>query len=243
MINFINEFVYFDNKRIPSVDSVKSSSNSTNDPMFNPKTGKQLKNSAVQNKTQSGYRKFPYSLLPLAVTSSNAVSYMSDTENVDDEYWNRIDELLNDLSIEIGVEITQDDLVEFDEETRHQNWETKNSLMNAFLEWWDSKDLNEVAKNKMKGMVEDVVNKKFPEEVLNNLKKYGDITKNGIPDIEVISEENPLLVRKVKNLIDIIKKNQADGQQKGVVLNFLINNIDTIDIPAEYKKEMLKKLQ
>jgi hypothetical protein len=96
MINFINEFVYFDNKRIPSVDSVKSSSNSTNDPMFNPKTGKQLKNSAVQNKTQSGYRKFPYSLLPLAVTSSNAVSYMSDTENVDDEYWNRIDELLND---------------------------------------------------------------------------------------------------------------------------------------------------
>jgi len=92
-------------------------------------------------------------------------------------------------------------------------------------------------KKKMKKLVEDILDKKIAKNKIYN------INKNGIPDIEIISDENPLLVRKVKSLTDIIEKNQATGEQKGVILNFLINNIDTIDIPAEYKKEMLKKLQ
>ena len=92
-------------------------------------------------------------------------------------------------------------------------------------------------------MVEDIVNKKFSKEVLDKVKINGDINKNGVPDIEIISDENPLLVRKVKNLIDIISKNQATGEQKGVILNYLINNIGSTDIPMEYKSEMLKKLR
>lgn len=99
------------------------------------------------------------------------------------------------------------------------------------------------AKKKMKNMVEDIVDKKFPKEVIDNIKKHGDIRKNGVPDIEIISDENPLLVRKVKSLVDIVEKNQATGEQKGVILNFLINNIGTMDIPTEYKQEMLKKLR
>ena len=92
-------------------------------------------------------------------------------------------------------------------------------------------------------MVEDIVNKKFSKEVLDKVKINGDINKNGVPDIEIISDENPLLVRKVKNLIDIISKNQATGEQKGMILNYLINNIGSTDIPMEYKSEMLKKLR
>jgi len=99
------------------------------------------------------------------------------------------------------------------------------------------------SKKKMGEMVEDIVNKKFSKEVLDKVKINGDINKNGIPDIEIISDENPLLVRKVKNLIDIISKNQATGEQKGVILNYLINNIGSTDIPMEYKSEMLKKLR
>lgn len=99
------------------------------------------------------------------------------------------------------------------------------------------------SKKKMKKMVEDIVDKKIPKDVVDGIKKSGEIKKNGVPDIEIISEENPLLVRKVKSLVDIIEKNQATGEQKGVILNFLINNIGTIDIPTEYKNEMLKKLR
>ena len=104
-------------------------------------------------------------------------------------------------------------------------------------------EIEKSSKKKMGEMVEDIVNKKFSKEVLDKVKINGDINKNGIPDIEIISDENPLLVRKVKNLIDIISKNQATGEQKGVILNYLINNIGSTDIPMEYKSEMLKKLR
>ena len=69
------------------------------------------------------------------------------------------------------------------------------------------------------------------------------LKKNEIPDIDVVAEENPILVRKLKNLIDIVSLNQATGEQKGVILNFLVTNIDTVNIPVEYKKEIIKNLQ
>lgn len=103
--------------------------------------------------------------------------------------------------------------------------------------------LKESSKRKMEEYVEDIVSKKISKDVLDRVKKDGDIRKNGIPDIDIINEENPVLVRKAKNLIDAIKSNLATGEEKGVLLNFLITNIDTIDIPSEYKNEMLKKLR
>lgn len=209
MINWINEFIYFNNEKIGKVDDGKSSSNSTNDPMFDPEDGKQIKNSAVQNKSQQGYRKFPYSLLPLSVVASNNTSYMSDSEDNDG----------------------------------------KPHKKRKSLKHYKGK-MSESSKNKMKHLIEDIVDRNFSDETkknlstrLDKLKKYGDVNKNGVPDIDIISDENPLLVRKVKNLIDIIEKNLATGEQKGVILNYLINNIGTLDIPAEYKKEMIKKLQ
>lgn len=223
MINWINEFIYFNNEKIGKVDDGKSSSNSTNDPMFEPKTGKQIKNSAVQNKSQQGYRKFPYSLLPLSVVASNNTSYMSDTEDNDGEP-------LRPQS---------------DKKTK-----SVKQVNNKPKEKYYKSKMSESSKKKMKHLIEDIVDKNFSDETkknlstrLDKLKKQVDINKNGIPDIDVISEENPLLVRKVKNLIDIIEKNLATGEQKGVILNYLINNIGTLDIPTEYKKEMIKKLQ
>lgn len=103
--------------------------------------------------------------------------------------------------------------------------------------------LKESSKKKMEEYVEDIVSKKISKDVLDKVRKDGDIRKNGIPDIDIIAEENPVLVRKTKNLIDAIKTNLATGEEKGVILNFLITNIDTMDIPTEYKQEMLKKLR
>ena len=223
-------------------DNSKSASNSTMDPMYNPEDGKQLKNSRIQSTTQPGYRRNLYSLVPL--TTSGKVSYMSDDSSND--WWENIEELANELSIVMKTVVTEDDLYEFDEFYGNPNWDSKEQYLNTFEKWFPNKEkskIEESAKKKMKNMVEDIVDKKFPKEVVDKIKKYGDVNKNGIPDIEIISEENPLLVRKVKNLIDIITKNQATGEQKGVILNFLVNNIDTIDIPSEYKKEIIKKIR
>lgn len=235
-----------------SRDNSKSASNSTMDPMYNPEDGTQLKNSRVQSTTQPGYRGW-YSLVPMPASGKVPLAQVNiNTANIDymeedsNEWWENIEDLANELSVEMRTVVTEDDLYEFDDFYHNPNWESKREYTKTFKKWFPNKEnykISESSKNKMKNMVEDIVDKKFPKEVVDKIKKYGDINKNGIPDIEIISEENPLLVRKVKNLIDIISKNQATGEQKGVILNFLINNIGTIDIPMEYKQEMLKKLR
>lgn len=202
----IQELVNLDGTRIGndnvklSVDNSKSASNSTNDPMYDPENGDQLKNAVVQQR-QQGYRKNPFALLPLTTTpggyGSAPTSYMSDTKKKT----------------------------------------SKNSKKDV------KKSLEETAKQKMEEYVEDIVGKNFSKDVLTKIRKDGEIRQNGIPNIDVIGEENPVLVRKVKNLIDIISKNQATGEQKGVILNYLINNIGIVDIPSEYKQEMLKKVR
>jgi hypothetical protein len=165
------------------------------------------------------------------------------------EWWEDTNTLIIDISDKLNSEITMEDLYDFEEFMGYPYWQSKEDFENTFVSWWEDKEkyytnrMEESSKKKMKSMVEDIVDKKFPKEVVDKIKKYGDIRKNGVPDIEIISDENPLLVRKVKNLIDIVEKNQATGEQKGVILNFLINNIGTVDIPAEYKQEMLKKLR
>jgi len=165
------------------------------------------------------------------------------------EWWEDIDGLITSLSDILDVQIDLEYLQDFEEFMGYPYWESKEEFENHFIDWWENKEkyyagkMEESSKKKMKNIIEDIVDKKFPKEVVDKIKKYGDIKKNGVPDIEIISDENPLLVRKVKSLVDIIEKNQATGEQKGVILNFLINNIGTIDIPTEYKQEMLKKLR
>jgi hypothetical protein len=199
MINWINELVDKDGVRLGgnnvklSVDNSVSSSNSTIDPMYNPTNGRQLKNATALQR-QQGYRKSPYSLVPMPTMTPGkdpSIDYMDDEE-----------ELSN-----------------------------------------PKKRLEDKSKQKMEEYVEDIVTKKFPKDVLNKVKSTDDIHRNGVPDVEVIAQENPVLVRKVKNLIDIIEKNQATGEQKGMILNYLINNIGMVDIPSEFKQEMLKKLR
>jgi len=251
--NILSELVNSDGTRIGSnnvklsVDNSKSASNSTMDPMYD-EDGDQVRNSVVQSTRQQGYRGY-YSLVPMPSVRTpmasvynymNNIDYMEDTETpkVGDVYKNVNVKTQNGLikrnvkvvsvypkerKVLVRTDASGDAIVSFDDLTNDK--------------------LKEVASKKMKNMVEDIVDKKLPKEVVDKIKKYGDIRKNGIPDIEIISEENPLLVRKVKSLVDIVEKNQATGEQKGVILNFLINNIGTIDIPAEYKSEMIKKLR
>ena len=245
MINWINEFVNSDGVRLGSdnvklsVDDSMSASNSTMDPMFDPEDGDQLKNSVVQSTRQQGYKKWPYSLVPLPARAAGiAVSvndYMEDVESDEEESYKD--------KMERKIQKSKETL-------KHKPFgkipekKGNNSYRDKMIDKvTKSKErIKEASKAKMEEYVEDIVSRNFSKDVLDKIKSDGEIRRNGIPNIDII-EENPVLVRKVKNLIDIIEKNQATGEQKGVILNFLINNIGTVDIPNEYKQEMLKKLR
>lgn len=257
--NILSELVNSDGTRIGgnnvklSRDNSKSASNSTMDPMYDPEDGDQVRNSVVQSTRQQGYRGY-YSLVPMPAVrtpTASVYNYMDNIDYMDDDVSPKVGDTYQNVKVKtqkgsekrtvkiISVYPKKEEvLVRTD-----AGGEAIVSFNELFKGNLKNDRMTESSKKKMKSMVEDIVDKKFPKEVVDKIKKYGDIRKNGVPDIEIISDENPLLVRKVKSLMDIIEKNQATGEQKGVILNFLINNIGTVDIPTEYKQEMLKKLR
>lgn len=102
------------------------------------------------------------------------------------------------------------------------------------------KKIKESGKQKMSTLIEDIFTKKeFDKEFVDVKSK--DLRLNGIPNLEVVRETNPILIRKVGALKDIIEKNSTSGEEKAIILNHLLS-MDITDIPYEYKQELKKKL-
>lgn len=97
------------------------------------------------------------------------------------------------------------------------------------------------AKIKMDSLIEDIFTKKdFDKEFVEKTKN--DLKFNEIKDLESIRDTNPILIRKVGSLRDIIEKNSATGEEKAVILNYLLS-MDLTDIPREYKEKLKKKIR
>jgi|688.fasta_scaffold50383_2 hypothetical protein len=100
--------------------------------------------------------------------------------------------------------------------------------------------LDEVSRHKMDSLIEDIFTKKdFDKEFVQKTKS--DLRLNAIPEIDTIRDTNPILIRKVQNLKDLIEKGEATGEEKAIMLNYLLS-MDVTDIPVEYKNELKKKI-
>lgn len=102
-------------------------------------------------------------------------------------------------------------------------------------------EIEESSRFKMDELLEDIIDKKsFDRDILDKLKQSR-MESNGIPDIETIKETNPILIRKVMALKDIIEKNNATGEEKAIILNYLLG-LDMTDIPSVYKQKLKNKI-
>ena len=90
--------------------------------------------------------------------------------------------------------------------------------------------LREVAKEKMRKLIEDT---------LSN-KENTDINDNQIPDLdELIRRKNkPTVTSNTKSFIKHVLSVSLDGEDKAMILNFILINLDTNDIPDEYKNTL-----
>lgn len=102
------------------------------------------------------------------------------------------------------------------------------------------KKLKESDSDKLKSLIENVFTKKdFDNEFVE--KKDVSIKRGEIPNLEFIRETNPILIRKVSALKEIIEKNISSGEEIAVVLNHLLD-LNLSDVPSEYKKILKNKL-
>ena len=103
-----------------------------------------------------------------------------------------------------------------------------------------------IAENKMKNMIEDLVNNKTSDyDVVMKNYTEDDITTNTIPDLSVLKSEfqKPIISRKTKYLGDMMEREGVSGEEIAIVINHLLSNIDIDKIPSNYKKILINKLR
>ena len=100
------------------------------------------------------------------------------------------------------------------------------------------------SKIKMKEMVDDILSKRNGDREFIKKSDLMDLYSNKqILDLETISEDDPIVVRKTRHLIDLINKNETNENERAIILNTLLSEIQTDDIPSHFKKQLINLLK
>lgn len=127
------------------------------------------------------------------------------------------------------------------DDAAHKKAGTQASRYNPRISWMSDEDentsLEDIGKKKMKGVVEDILSKrKFDKDVIDKVKY-----SNGIPEVDVLKETLPVLVRKIAHIKTLLDRDEVGGDEKAVLLNSLLS-VDLTDVPSQYKRELARKL-
>lgn len=101
---------------------------------------------------------------------------------------------------------------------------------------------SDISEERMRKMVEDILSKKSDNKELVNKRNSSDVNRNNIPDIDELSDTKMIIVGKLRDLIDSMEGSNLNGEEYGIVLNFLVSNLDTSTIPSDYKNMIRKKI-
>jgi len=101
--------------------------------------------------------------------------------------------------------------------------------------------IDEVAKERMRKMVEDIVNKKLDVGMVNR-PINPDVNRNNIPDIEELSTQKPTAATHTQIFIHDIKKVPLSPDEIGIILNYILSNLNLNDISNDYKRILRDKI-
>jgi hypothetical protein len=100
----------------------------------------------------------------------------------------------------------------------------------------------ELTESNIHKMVEDILNARSNNKDMVKRAKNNDVNRNNIPDIYDLSDKQMIIVSKMEDLIDSINSNNLSGDEVGIVMNYLISNMDTSKVSSDYKNIIRKQL-
>jgi len=102
---------------------------------------------------------------------------------------------------------------------------------------YESEGIVEMAKQRVKNMLEDLVNKNQNNGMVTT-DKYSDFNQNKIPDIQEIEDET--VIDKTTSFLESIKS-LNDSEKLAIVMNYILTNVDMSELSKNHKN-ILKKL-
>ncbi len=93
--------------------------------------------------------------------------------------------------------------------------------------------------NESEKVDEDVLSKQSNNKDLVKRTSTSDVNRNGIPEIKTLPEK---IGNKLTDLIETIVSSKLSPEEVGVVLNHFVRNVNTSEIPSDYKNIIRKQL-
>jgi hypothetical protein len=105
-------------------------------------------------------------------------------------------------------------------------------------------DIDEIAESKMKDMIENLIGDKNDNNGMVKTHRDSDVNRNEIPDLEELAttHQKPIVAKKAQEILKTIEMNHLNGEEVGIVINYLLQNIDISQIPQDYKNLLRKNL-
>jgi len=101
---------------------------------------------------------------------------------------------------------------------------------------------DDITENNVNKMVEDILKRRSNNQDMVAKSNASDVNRNEIPDIDDLSDNQMIVVGKMRDFIETINSNNLSGEEIGIVLNYLMMNIETSQIPRDYKNIIRKGL-
>lgn len=101
-------------------------------------------------------------------------------------------------------------------------------------------EIKETLRDKVRRMAEELMGDRTNDNGLVNKVNYSDVNRNNIPDIEEVSDM--VIVAKTKEFINSLG-NDLSGDELGIIINHIITNVNTNEIPNDYKRLIKNKIR
>lgn len=102
----------------------------------------------------------------------------------------------------------------------------------------------ELAEAKMKDMIENLLGSRNKNTDMVTKQTNPDVNRNQIPDLEELAtkHQKPIVAKKTQEIIKTMEMNKLSGEEIGIVINYILNNVDLSQIPRDYKRLLRKDL-
>tara|TARA_R110000772_G_scaffold17946_1_gene49837 strand:- start:71256 stop:72008 length:753 start_codon:yes stop_codon:yes gene_type:complete len=107
---------------------------------------------------------------------------------------------------------------------------------------WDNAKFKESSiKERATKLVRELMQNRTDASDFVKNKNYSDVNRNSIPDIDELN--NSVVISKTKGFVNSVNSNGLSGEDIGVVLDFILTNINLEEVPDDFKKMIQSKFK
>ena len=106
----------------------------------------------------------------------------------------------------------------------------------------ESVDMEKIAEEKMKKMVEDIMTTKSLGNDMVKKVSRPDVNRNHVPDLAELKNTKPVVVNSTIEFVNDLGGEPLEGDEAAILLNYIMSNMDLTRISPDYRTILKNKL-